>query len=174
LGKATRDESWSRLPEGIQVLSVRADAESLRLIPIFRNCEAVPLQVMAFAGERQSFSSGQVIIKEGAPASAAFFILSGRVDLTQAKQKLGQAEPGALLGELAMLGGSSYSLSAVAAETVSTVKIDSTLFKRVAAEYPEFGRAVLDAVSEKLGASMRELEGVRSLLTKARNFSSLD
>jgi hypothetical protein len=47
------------------------------------------------------------------------------------------------------------------------------LFQRVTLEYPEFGRAVVEALSEKLGASVRELEGVRGLLTKARSFSNL-
>ncbi len=128
---------------------------------------------MAFAAERQNFASGQVIIKQGESASAAYFLLNGTADLQQGRTKVGQAEPGALLGELAMLGGSSYSLTATASSSVSAVRIDNALFQRVAIEYPEFGRAVLDALSEKLGASMRELEGVRGLLTKAKSFSTL-
>jgi CRP/FNR family transcriptional regulator, cyclic AMP receptor protein len=159
--------------EGAYHLSVRADAESLRNIPLFRNCEVVPLQVMAFAAERQSFARGEVLIKQGQTASAAYFILNGSVDLQQDRHPLGRAEPGALLGEVAMLGGSSYSLTATAADSVQAVRIDNALFKRVATEYPEFGRAVMEALSEKLGASMRELESVRGLLTKARSFSNL-
>jgi CRP-like cAMP-binding protein len=133
----------------------------------------VPLQVMAFAAERQNFTNGQMLIKQGQTASAAYFILNGHVELRQDRQKLGVAEPGALLGELAMLGGSTYSLTATAVEAVQAVRIDRDLFNRVATEYPEFGRAVLDALSEKLGASVRELDGVRGLLTKARSFSNL-
>jgi CRP-like cAMP-binding protein len=133
----------------------------------------VPLQVMAFAAERQNFTNGQMLIKQGQTASAAYFILNGHVELQQDRQKLGVAEPGALLGELAMLGGSTYSLTATAVEAVQAVRIDRDLFNRVATEYPEFGRAVLDALSEKLGASVRELDGVRGLLTKARSFSNL-
>ncbi len=154
-------------------MSVRADAESLRQIPLFRNCEAVPLQVMAFAAERQNFAKGQTIIKQGSDATAAYFLLNGSADLQQGKSMVGQAQPGALLGELAMLGGSAYSLTATAAEPVSTVRIDNALFLRVASEYPEFGRAVLEALSEKLGNSVRELDTVRNLLTKARSFSNL-
>jgi CRP-like cAMP-binding protein len=133
----------------------------------------VPLQVLAFAAERETFSVGQTIIQQGKTAASAYFLLNGTADLMQGRQKLGLAEPGALLGELAMLGGSSYALTATAAEPVSAVRIDHALFIRVASEYPEFGRAVLEALSEKLGASVRELDGVRGLLTKARNFSAL-
>jgi CRP-like cAMP-binding protein len=133
----------------------------------------VPLQVLAFAAERQSFGGGDVLIKQGQPATAAYFILNGSADLTQGASLIGHAEPGALLGEMAMLGGTTYSLTATAAEAVSAVRIDNHLFTRVALEYPEFGRAVLEALSEKLGTSVRELDGVRGLLTKARSFSTL-
>lgn len=133
----------------------------------------MPLQVMAFAAERQSFNSGQIMLKQGQTATAAYFILNGSVDLHQDRQKLGRADPGALLGEVAMLAGSQYSLTATATEPVQAVRIDNELFKRVASEYPEFGRAVMEALSEKLGASVRELDGVRGMLTKARSFSNL-
>ena len=128
---------------------------------------------MAFAAERQNFDKGHTIIKQGEPANSAYFLLNGKADLQQGNQRLGHADPGALLGELAMLGGSTYSITATAAETVTAARIDNALFKRVAAEYPEFGRAVLDALSELLGASVRELDGVRNLLSKTRGFSSL-
>lgn len=154
-------------------MGVRADAETLRRIPLFRNCEAVPLQVLAFAAERQSFSTGQTLIKQGQAATSAYFLLNGTTDLSQGKMKLGLAEPGALLGEMAMLGGSTYTITATAAETVSAVRIDKELFHRVATEYPEFGRAVLEALSEKLGASVREFDAIRNQLTQGRRFSDL-
>jgi len=128
---------------------------------------------MAFAAERQNFAKGQTIIKQGDAAQAAYFLLNGSANLQQGKSLVGQAEPGALLGELAMLGGSAYSLTATALEPVSAVRIDNALFIRVASEYPEFGKAVLDALSEKLGNSVRELDGVKNLLNRARSFSNL-
>ncbi len=126
---------------------------------------------MAFAAERQNFTSGQILFKQGHTGNVAYFILSGTVELEQNRKKLGLAEPGSLLGEIAMIGGASYALTATAAEAVAAVRIENELFKRVATEYPEFGQAVLEAVSEKLGASVRELDGVRSLMTKPRSFS---
>lgn len=133
----------------------------------------MPLQVLAFAAERESFKAGEVLIKQGQPATSAYFLLNGTTVLSQNKQNLGHAEPGALLGEMAMLGGASYAITATASEAVSAVRIDKQLFNRVATEYPEFGQAVLAALSEKLGASVRELDGIRNLLTKARSFSNL-
>jgi CRP-like cAMP-binding protein len=128
---------------------------------------------MAFAAERQNFPKGHTIIKQGETADAAYFILNGSAELKQGRNTLGRAEPGALLGELAMLGNTTYSLTATASEAVQAVRIDNALFNRVAGEYPEFGRAVLQALSDKLESSVREFDGVRNLLTKARSFSNL-
>ena len=154
-------------------MSVRADAETLRQIPLFRDCESVPLQIMAFAAERQEFSAGEDIITEGKKARAAFFILNGSVDLRRQDQSIGRAEPGALLGEVAMIGGNPSTLTAKALDLVSCARISHELFLRVAKEYPEFGRVVLHNLSEKLTSSVREYEAVRVLLTKARKFSDL-
>lgn len=154
-------------------MSVRADAETLRQIPIFRDCESVPLQIMAFAAERQDFSAGEEILTEGKKARAAFFVLNGSVDLRQAGLAIGRAEPGSLLGEVAMIGGNASTLTAKALDLVSTARIGHELFLRVAKEYPEFGHAVLHNLSEKLVSSVREYEAVRQLLTKARKFSDL-
>lgn len=154
-------------------MSVRADAETLRQIPIFRECETVPLQIMAFAAERQEFSVGEEILTEGKKARAAFFVLNGSVDLRKLEHSIGRAEPGSLLGEIAMIGSNPSTLTAKALDLVSTARISHELFLRVAKEYPEFGRIVLHNLSEKLMGSVREFEAVRVLMNKARKFSDL-
>ncbi|MDE2446403.1 MAG: cyclic nucleotide-binding domain-containing protein [Alphaproteobacteria bacterium] len=154
-------------------MSVRADAETLRQIPLFRECEPVPLQVMAFAAERQEFSAGEEILSQGKKARAAFFVLNGSVDLRRENHSVGRAEPGSLLGEVAMIGGNPSTLTAKALDRVSTARISHDLFLRVAQEYPEFGRAVLNNLSDKLVSSVRDFEQVRVLLNKARKFSDL-
>ena len=154
-------------------MSVRADAETLRQIPIFRECETVPLEIMAFAAERQEFSVGEEILTEGKKARAAFFVLNGSVDLRKLEHSIGRAEPGSLLGEIAMIGSNPSTLTAKALDLVSTARISHELFLRVAKEYPEFGRIVLHNLSEKLMGSVREFEAVRVLMNKARKFSDL-
>jgi CRP/FNR family transcriptional regulator, cyclic AMP receptor protein len=154
-------------------VSVRADAETFRQVAIFRDCDSVPLQIMAFASERQEFSIGEDVISQGKKARAAFFILNGRVTLRNDGKDIGMAEPGSLLGEIAMIGGGVYSLTGTARDIVSTVRISHELFFRVATEYPEFGRVALRNLSDKLEASVREFDSVRVLLSKARKFSDL-
>lgn len=154
-------------------MSVRADAESLRQIPIFRDCDTVPLQVMAFAAERQSFLPGEAIISQGKKASSAYFIMSGSARVLQGDVQLGVAQPGSFLGEMAMISGALYGVTAIANESVTAARIDNALFLRVADEYPDFGRSVLHAISRRLDVTVKEFDKVRGLLVKIRNFSEL-
>jgi CRP-like cAMP-binding protein len=158
-------------------MSVRADAESLRALPVFRQCDPVHLQVLAFSAEKHTFLRGEYLVEAGAPARLAYFILSGSADLRLAEkdreQTIGQAEPGSFIGEVAMIGGTRYSLSAVARDGVTAAAISRDLFNKVVQEYPEFGRAVHAVLAERLEQSVRELEGVRGIISRARSFSSL-
>ncbi len=154
-------------------MNVRADAESLRQIPIFRDCDPIALQVMAFAAERQSFLPGETIIGQGKKAKSAHFIMSGSARVLNGEEEIGRAEPGAFLGELAMISGALYAITAIANESVTSARIDNALFLRVADEFPEFGRAVLSALSRKLDVSVKELDSIRGLLIRAKSFSDL-
>ena len=109
-------------------MSVRADAETLRAIPIFRDCDSVPLQVMAFAAERQNFMLNETIIAQGQISRSAYFIMSGSAAVMNKTEELGVANPGALLGELAMISGAPSTITAVAKETTVMARIDQALF----------------------------------------------
>ncbi len=154
-------------------MSVRADSQTLQQIPVFRDCDPVALQILAFAADRQEFASGEDIIAQGKKARSAFVILNGQAKLRDGTRDLGYAEPGSFLGEVAMIGTGTYALSAVASGNVETARITHELFIRVAREYPEFGRGVMRNLSEKLESHLRELESVRVMLSKSRNFSDL-
>jgi CRP-like cAMP-binding protein len=155
-------------------MSVRADVETIRNIPIFSECEPVHLQLLAFSAVRESFAPGSVLMAQGQAGNSAYLILSGEVKITtQEAGLMGEAGPGALLGEVAMIGGSPYSITATAVDAVSTARVDRDLFLRVAQEFPEFGTAVLRSLARKLELSVQDLEEARQLFQKARSFRSL-
>jgi len=154
-------------------MSVRADSQTFQQLALFRDCDVVPLQILAFAAERQEFASGEEIISKDKKARAAFLILNGQAKLRNGAEELGIAEPGSLLGEVAMLRSGPYAITAVASGTVETVRISHELFVRVAKEYPEFCRAVMRNLGDRLAVQVRELEAIRVMLTKSRNFADL-
>lgn len=155
-------------------MSVRADIETFRNIPIFSECDPVHLQLLAFSAVRRAYEPGETVIRQGSQDAAAYLVLSGGVELSTAEAgHIGIAGPGALLGEVAMIGGSAYSITGIAADAVEAVRIDRDLFMRVAAEFPEFGAAVFRALARKLEGSVSELASTREGFEKARSFGSL-
>ena len=154
-------------------MSIRADSDSLRELPIFRDCDPVAMQVLCFAAEKQEFVSGEEIITQGKKARAAFLVLDGKAQITQGETQLATAEPGALLGEIAMLNSGPYSITAKASGSVFCLRISHELFVRVSKEYPAFGSKVLQNLSDRLGHHLRELEPIKALLLKSRSFADL-
>jgi len=155
-------------------MSVRADVETFRSIPIFSECDAVHLQLLAFSAVRQNFGAGDTILRQGNKGAAAFLILNGEVRLSSEEAgPIGVAGPGALLGEVAMIGDRPYSITAVAADDVQTARIDRELFMRVAREFPEFGTAVFGVLARRLEHAMSELEETREVFEQARSFEDI-
>lgn len=106
-------------------MSVKADVETFRRIPIFAECDPVHLQVLAFSAGRQSFAAGETLMREDDPADAAFLILSGETTLRARREgAIGTAGAGALLGEVAMIGARPYALTVAASEPVTALRID--------------------------------------------------
>jgi CRP-like cAMP-binding protein len=149
-------------------MSVRASADTLKQIAIFRDCDSVPLQVMAFAARTLEFHPGDHIVNMADIADTAHFIVSGSAEVFGPNGRIGMAEPGALIGEAAMISRSRYTVTAIARQHVVTSAIDNELFMRVTREYPEFGRAVLRALSDRLKASMLDFDQVRIMMNKVR------
>ena len=154
-------------------MSVRADAETFRSIPIFSECDPVHLQVLAFSSVRQQFEADDILLKQGLKGGAAFLILSGRADVWAGNDKVGSAGPGAMLGEVAMIGDVPYGITARASEPLSAARIDRALFMRLATEYPEFGAAVFKALARKLDHAMTELDPVHDKFERAQTFRNL-
>ncbi len=154
-------------------MSVRADAETLRQIPLFRNCDPVPLQILAFSAERVSFDMDDVIFKAGEVSHGAFLVMSGSVSIVSHERVATVVGEGALLGETAMIGNVAYSVTARARDQVTAARIDRLLFMRVASEYPDFARTVINALGAKLGDSVRDFDRVRHQLHAGKSFSEI-
>jgi CRP-like cAMP-binding protein len=111
-----------------------------RQIPIFRECDAVPLQVMAFSSVRQQFEADDILLKQGLKGGAAFLILSGIGPMSgRATTRWARAGPGAMLGEVAMIGDVPYGITARASEPLSAARIDRACSCGWRRNIPDFG-----------------------------------
>lgn len=156
-------------------MSVRMNAESLRQIPLFAECEPAHLQVLAFAAERIDFAPGADICRAGDKGLAAYLLLSGEAEVWKGqgeeRLELATAGPGAFLGELAMIAGLAYSVNVTAKSAVTATRINREIFMRVVGEFPDFGTRVMNSLSRKLSGSISEFDHIRSMLEKVPSLS---
>jgi CRP-like cAMP-binding protein len=150
------------------------NAESLRQIPLFAECDPAHLQVMAFASERVDFAQGADIIRAGGTDSAAYLVLAGEAEVWKSqgdkRLDLAIAGPGAFLGELAMIAGVAYSVNITARSPISATRITRDIFMRVVGEFPDFGVKVMAGLSSKLTGSVTEFDQIRQMLQSVRSF----
>jgi CRP/FNR family cyclic AMP-dependent transcriptional regulator len=155
-------------------MSVRMNAESLRQIPLFAECDPAHLQVMAFASERVEFAQGADIFRAGSTGSAAYLLLSGEAEVwkSQGEERIEVARAGAraIQGELAMIADVAYSVNVTAKTPVIATRITRDIFMRVVGEFPDFGTRVMSVLSKKLTGSVSEFDRIRHMLENAPSF----
>ncbi|MGE0238853.1 MAG: Crp/Fnr family transcriptional regulator [Parvibaculaceae bacterium] len=155
-------------------MSVRTNAESLRQIPLFADCDPAHLQVMAFASERVEFAQGSDIFRAGSTGAAAYLLLAGQAEVWKGqgdrRLEVAIAGPGAFLGELAMIAGAAYSVNVTATSPVTATRISRDIFMRVVGEFPDFGTKVMTILSRKLTGSVTEFDRIRHMLESTPSF----
>ena len=75
----------------------------LRAVPVFSACSRKDLAKIASVIERMDVHAGDVLVREGAPASEFFIILSGEAQVTRDGKFLASLGAGRHFGELALL-----------------------------------------------------------------------
>jgi CRP-like cAMP-binding protein len=153
----------------------RSDFELLRRVPIFAGLEAAQLHILAFSASRISLERGEVLYEAGSRPAAGYLVLEGTgVATVPERPSAGQrilAKPGWFLAELAMVADLPVSTTLRARTPMRLLKIAHELFLRVCSEFPEAGASVLVALSNRLDASLGELNEVQRRLEGARALS---
>ena len=151
-------------------MSVRADAERFRRIPLFAECDETHLQLLAFTSERMTFAAGDAIVRAGEHGEAGYLIISGTGEVWTARDKgrdtVTTIGPGAFIGELTMIAGLAYPANITATANVTATRVSRVVFGRVVAEFPEFGVRVHRELARRLDLSLAELNRLRPLFEK--------
>ena len=109
-------------------------AARLSTFAAFAGCENDDLVALARAGQVRSVPASWTFVHEGTPADACYVLLEGQARVLAAGQERATIGPGAVLGEMGLLGRSLRSASLVSSGPVQALRV----------EYPELAR-LLDA-----------------------------
>jgi CRP-like cAMP-binding protein len=97
-----------------------------------------------------SVPAGQAIFHEGEKGTVMYVLLEGMVDVSIGGLMVELAQPGTLLGEMALVDGSERSATAIARTDCRLVSIDARQFDLLVQETPAFARHVMRAMAERL------------------------
>ena len=128
--------------------------ETLSRFPVFAGCERDDLLALARAGRVRSVPSGWTFVHEGTPADACYVLLDGEVRVRAGGGDKDTIGPGAVLGEMGLLGRSLRSASLVSSGPVQALRV----------EYPDLA-ALLDArprLRSSFGAVYEQHRGTAS------------
>jgi len=135
---------------------MNSSVASLRSVPLFSGLSDPALVLVEHAAVRRVYGAGEIIILEGAPCRAAYFLVSGKVGVFRSspmgrEQVLVRLGPGQGFNTVPLFQSSGRNHASVKALTsVEVLCIPSDAFRRLVGECAEVALALLGDFAERL------------------------
>lgn len=130
------------------------DVESaLASTKLLSSLDRKTIKRLADQGKHRSYAAGETIIREGAPASALYIILSGKVRFEVAEggpAPVATAGPGDFFGELALIEEHPRSATVIADEPTECILFVAWEFTALLKEFPEMAVPLMNALIARL------------------------
>jgi CRP-like cAMP-binding protein len=144
-------------------MSLNDDIALLARQPLLGLMDRDALRLLAFAADSRSLRAGDVLFRRGEASDGAFLVVTGAVALTREDdgspaQEI--AEPGALIGELALFTTLDRPVTAIAREPTRVMRLPRSVMRRVLTESPDSAEAIAGAIAARLEAFNNELATV--------------
>jgi CRP-like cAMP-binding protein len=142
-------------------MTLEAEVQSLRQVPMFRDIDPARLKLLAFTSERVQFADGQRIFSQGDASDAAYVIIDGRANVLLSTPggeiKVAELGQNALLGEMGILSDAPRSATIMAAEPTTALRIDKRVFLELLAQFPQMALAVMRELANRLERTNAQL-----------------
>ncbi|MCW2681080.1 MAG: hypothetical protein JWM62_2481 [Frankiales bacterium] len=108
----------------------------------FSDCEQADLVALAKVGRVTTMPAQWTFVHEGTPADAVYVLLAGSARVLTGGQERAVLQPGAVIGEMALLGHSLRSASLVSAEPVEALRVEYDALATLLEERPRLQQSV--------------------------------
>ena len=125
---------------------------ALAATPLLSSIARKTIKRLAEQGKHRHYEAGETIVREGAPASALYIILTGKVRYERAGTQGAAAygTPGDFFGELALIEEHPRSATVVADEPTDCILFVAWEFTALLKEYPEMAIPLMNALIARL------------------------
>ncbi len=143
-------------------MNLNEEVEVLKGVPIFSKIEPAKLKLIAFTGERMTFSAGQELFHQGDQGDAMYVILGGVADVlidVEGGQQITVAEmkKNNFVGDMAILSDVPRTATVKAREPLTTLRISKDMFYRLVAEVPQMAVEVMRELAHRLEDTNKKL-----------------
>lgn len=108
------------------------------------------LRKVAQRGELFQAAEGELIVKEGDPSGAFFFVLSGSVTVSANEQDVTELVAADVIGEMGVLLGKPRTATVTADGPTVILKYDAAVFDAMFERIPGFGMGICRALATRL------------------------
>lgn len=153
---------------GAQDLAALLPATSL-----FGGCAPAELEALAARGTWAKFAKGDEILRQGDPGSSVIVLTEGTVRISMISSNgreivLDYAEPGALLGEIALLDGGERTASVTGVTAGAYLRLSENAFRDFVFRNPETGWRLLKELARRLRVTNQTVESDRAFTSGPR------
>ena len=131
-------------------------------LPLFEGLSGADLARLVAGTSRRRLKRGEVLFRQGEPASGLYAVVHGRVALTTrsaGRERVGEViEAGRSFGEAIMFLEKPYIVGAKALTDALVVHVSREAVFAELERSPDFARRIIAALSAKLHAAVRELD----------------
>jgi CRP-like cAMP-binding protein len=129
---------------------------NLGRVPLLAGLDARTTERIAKHGTRRSYAPGELIIRQGDPASALYIILSGRVvverEIPGGCENLMEFGPHEFFGEVALIENAPRAVSVRALEATECILIVAWEFTALVRESPDVAEVLLKELIRRTSA----------------------
>jgi CRP-like cAMP-binding protein len=126
---------------------------ALAATPLLSSLDRKTIKRLAEQGKHRHYDAGETIVREGAPASALYIVLSGRAHVER-EDSPGKAVanliPGDFFGELALIEEHPRSATIVADDPTDCILFVAWEFTALLKEFPEMAIPIMNALIARL------------------------
>lgn len=148
-------------------MPINDDIVLLKEFDLFNKMTPEQLRLLIFGAERQSYSAGDIIFREGEPTDCAYVVFSGIIDLYREKEDgiypIDIINTHALLNELALVTEIYCPFTGAAQTNCNVLQISRTIFLRLIHEFPEITQHIYDYVNRRISKLATDISRLPNL-----------
>jgi CRP/FNR family transcriptional regulator, cyclic AMP receptor protein len=139
---------------------------------IFDELDENQLELLKSLFEPFSCKAGEVIFQQGAPAEFFYLVTSGMVDMSFKPHDgspitISHIEKGGLFGWSAVLGGETYTSSAIAIKDIEAFRVNRNELRKFCREHPEEGNDILERLANGVSSQWKDApKQIKSILVQ--------